>query len=111
MDISESTPEEDVTQVLDRLIESTHEAERRLESSGERDAHAWMFGLREFLLDLRRVLPAIASLPSAAERGTAKEQVRELAADLVYGVAPHVIHHLGEVLELIDIRDADSSQT
>lgn len=97
----------DIERTIDQLVESTYEAELRLEAMGERDAHDWMFALREVLLDLRRLLPVIASLPSTPDSGTAQKQMRDLAAELVYGFAPHVSHHLGEVLDLMDSRDAD----
>jgi hypothetical protein len=87
---------------IDELLEATRETEQRLEQLGEPAAHDWMFALREVLLDLRRVLPAIATLSDLPDREAAAELMRELAGELAHGVAPHMIHHMQQVLDGLD---------
>ena len=96
------TDPDQATRVVDDLLAATHEVERRLEAAGEEHAHDWLFGLREALLDWRRILPLVAALPDAGDRAALTEGLREIAFQIAYVAAPHAESHLSEVLESID---------
>jgi hypothetical protein len=90
------------TSLIDELIAATEQVERRLEAAGEARAHDWMFALREALLDWRRILPLVATLPDEGDRDAITARVREIAFQIAHVAAPHAQGHLTEVLEAID---------
>jgi hypothetical protein len=99
------TEPNEVERTLDALLASVGDAERRLEAAGETRAHDWAFALREVLLDYRRILPMIATLPELADRTELTARVRDILVALRYEAGPHATGHLDEALASMDDPD------
>lgn len=97
----------DVDAIVAQLMAVTRRVEARLTSAGHTDSHKLMFAVREVILDLPDFLSAVAALDELSEPDAIRVELRELAARVVYGAAPHAVHHLTEVLETIDEADHD----
>lgn len=99
------TSPDEVERTLDALLTGVGEAERRLEAAGETRAHEWAFALREVLLDYRRILPRIATLPELSDRAELTARVREVLVALRYEAGPHATGHHDEALASMEEPD------
>ena|SRR5690242_17867372 len=83
-------------------LDALDRVERNLLKAGVVPAHEIVFGMREVVLDLERVLRAVTTLGLEPDPHDTLQAVRRITADALYGVVPHSSRHLDEVLNLIE---------